>query len=690
MLWLEQLRARLLSTTAVAPVDSLLVSADPQAPLADRIEWLEDLLAWVRRAAPGARLRFLLQQLDRQPEVKLRVARVLRSIVRDTQALDLFCETGLPRESGFVREAMARLGNELLPATPGNRDLGDALDRLFPSADDVDRLGSLEPEIVRSLAELWQHGETPEEAGWNTLQADIEDALGQLATRIRAIGCMPDIRIRLGQRSFRDLPFLKLAAAIEQMLAHTANSAESTNSTAAASPVAELNYVRALADACDLAVDQVFARLEETGVSIDLVYDLERLRAHLRRLDLLLPVWAEPQFSPQRTLAFLTDVVRENHDRRSLRGLTTQNLRLFTQRLVEHNAETGKHYIARTPREYTEMLARGAGGGAVTALTVWVKLSLVALGLAGFFEGLLAAANYAASFVLMQCLGFTLATKQPASTAPLLAEHMHQLRDPKQFEELVDEVAYLIRSQVAAITGNLGLVIPTVLLLNTLFHASTGHDWLAPVKAAKVMGSFSPLGGCWLYAAFTGVLLWLASLAAGWAGNWFALHQLRPALVEHRQLRRLLGPVWTTRLARAAEHNVVGFVGNVAIGVLLGMTPVVAEFFSLPLEVRHVTLSTGQLTAAVAALGSETMLTRPFLLAVIGIAGIAVLNVGVSFALALTVAIRARAVRAPERSGFYRALRQRIYREPLTFLLPIKGADRGAEAGERPTSNVQR
>ncbi|HTH47874.1 MAG TPA: hypothetical protein VMB21_10215 [Candidatus Limnocylindria bacterium] len=665
MHWLEQLRARLLSTTAVTPVDSLLASADPHASLTERIEWLEDLLSWVRRAAPGARLRFLLQQLDRQPEARLRVARVLRSIVRDTQALDLFCETGLPRESGFIREAMSRLGNELLPEAPGNRDLGDVMARLFPSAADVDRLEALDPDLIRSLAELWQHGESADEAGWNTFHDDVEDALGQLATRIRAIGCMPDIRTRLGQRSFRDLPFLKLATAIEQMLTH------SSGDTDTASAVAELNYVRALADACDAAVDQVFARLEETGVSIDLVYDLERLRAHLRRLDLLLPVWGDPQFSPERTLAFLTDVVRENHARRSLSGLTTQNLRLFTERLVEHNAETGKHYIARTTHEYAEMLASAAGGGALTALTTWAKLSLAGLALPGFFGGLLAAANYAVSFVLMQCFGFTLATKQPASTAPVLADRMHELRDPRQLEALVDEVTYLIRSQVAAIAGNLGLVIPTVLVINALFHAWSGHHWIGPEKAAKLMASFSPFSGCWLFAAFTGVLLWTASLASGWAGNWFALHQLRAALTEHRRLRRLLGPVWSTRLARAAERNVVGFVGNVAIGILLGMTPEVAEFFGLPLEVRHVTLSTGQLTAALAALGADALFTRPFLLAVVGIAGVAVLNVGVSFALALTVAIRARAVRAPERSGFYRALRHRIYHEPLSFLLPL-------------------
>ena len=503
---------------------------------------------------------------------------------------------------------------------------------------------------------------------------DVEDALGQLATRIRALGCVPEIRVRLGRRSFRELPFLKLAAAVEDLLAHA------RAGTAADSIAAELNYVRATAESCDKAVDDVFVRLEATGVSIALVYDLERLRAQLRRLDLLLEVWGDPRFSPPRILAFLADVVRENHARRSLRGLVAQNLRLFTESLVERNAEAGTHYSARTPRGYVGMLGRAAGGGALTAVTTLLKLGLAGLALAGFFEGALAAANYAASFVLMQLLGFTLATKQPANTAPALAARMRELRDPKHIAALVDETVCLIRSQVAAIAGNLGLVVPAVLLLDALASLATGHSWIGPAKAEKTLASLSPLGGCWLFAAFTGVLLWASSLAAGWADNWFALHQLRAALTERRFLRRLLGTVGAIRFARWMEHHVAGFAGNTTLGILLGMTPVVAEFFGLPLEVRHVTLSTGQLAAAVAALGTDALFTRPFALAVLSIAGIGVLNLGVSFALALAVAIRARAVRATERGGFYRALLDRLWHEPLSFVFPIGNACAPAEA----------
>lgn len=118
------------------------------------------------------------------------------------------------------------------------------------------------------------------------------------------------------------------------------------------------------------------------------------------------------------------------------------------------------------------------------------------------------------------------------------------------------------------------------------------------------------------------------------------------------------------------ERNVAGLGGNVALGVLLGMTPVVAGFFGLPLDVRHVTLSTGSLALAVSTLGVSTLATPAFWLAVAGIAAIGALNLGVSFALALWVAIRATGARALSRRRVYRAVLARFAAAPRDFLLP--------------------
>ena len=123
-------------------LDYLLAHADPEASLPDRVAWLTELMRWIRlhraekTAAPkedalptgdpstaagdpateealsgsthrvrAARVRFLLQLLDRHPDWKRALAETLRSILRDAHGLRLFAATGLPQEYGFWSEA---------------------------------------------------------------------------------------------------------------------------------------------------------------------------------------------------------------------------------------------------------------------------------------------------------------------------------------------------------------------------------------------------------------------------------------------------------------------------------------------------------------------------------------------------------------------------------------------------------
>jgi site-specific recombinase len=106
------------------------------------------------------------------------------------------------------------------------------------------------------------------------------------------------------------------------------------------------------------------------------------------------------------------------------------------------------------------------------------------------------------------------------------------------------------------------------------------------------------------------------------------------------------------------------------------MTPALGHAFGVPLDVRHVTLSAGFLAASTSALGLSALRSAPFWWAVGGIASMAVLNVGVSFALALGTAVRAQGLRAPERSELRAALWSRIRRRPADLVAPKEaGAD---------------
>lgn len=664
MSWWQHFRDRLASLRGKPALDALITHARPEAPLAERVNWAEDLCEWVRRATPATRLKLLLQLLDRQPEARDRVARTLRSLVRDTEALDLFADTGLPRGAAFTPELLARIFSRLLPDPPDTRNLADIFDRLFPRDSDSAWLEQLEASLAQRVLALFQP-EAAQASDWSGLRADLEDALVQLSDRICVVGSGRDVRGRLTKTVFRDLPFQKLPPAIEAVLE------KHRTGTPVTGLAAELNHVRALTEACDRAVDEVIGRLEKTGVNTALVYDIARLQAQLRRLEMLLEAWATPATDASRTLVLLADLVRQNHARKSVPELFRQNLHLLTRRIVERNAETGEHYVARNRPEYLGMLRRAAGGGALTGITTLVKLLLAKVALAEFFKGAFFGVNYALSFVAIQLCGFTLATKQPATTAPALARRMDGLRTAAQLEALVDEVVFLIRSQIAAIFGNLALVIPATLVLEFCFTAATGHHCVDAHKAATILESVSPTSGALLFAVFTGVLLWGSSLCAAWVDNWFVLHQLGPALAHHRRLQRWLGPTRARKLARWFTHNIAGLAGNISLGFMLGLIPALAGFFGLPLDVRHVTLSTGQVSAAFAATGFADLLQWSTLWILAGIIGIGFLNVLVSFSLALFVAIRARDVRGPERNLFFQALGRRLLRAPLSFVLPI-------------------
>ena len=667
MIGWHRFRDRFPSLQGRPALDALLSQGRPDQPLAERVAWAEDLLSWVRRDVPATRLRLLFQVLERQPEARRRMAQTLRSIVRDTEALDLFADTGLPQGAGFLQELFSRLASDLLPDPPETRDLADIFDRLFPCDSTAGWLEALDAEMAVRIIELFDQDETPEEGGWGSLRTDLEDAMIQLADRICVVGSNREVRLRLGKVAFRELPFQKLTPAVESLIARR----EAGN--AFSEVTAELNVVRGVADACDRAVETVISRLEKTGVSTALVYDIERLRSQIQRLELLLEAWSVPALAPDRKLAILGELVRQNHARRSVRELWRQNLHLLTRRIVERNAETGEHYVARNGREYTEMLGSAAGGGVILGMTTFLKLLLAKLVLAEFFKGAFFGVNYALSFVVVQLCGFSVATKQPATTAPALARRMSELHTAAQLEALVDEVVFLIRSQIASVFGNLALVIPATWTLDLIWYGLTNGHIVDGHKAEMILGTVAPWSGCWLFAIFTGALLWLSSLFAAWVDNWFVLHQLGAALAQHRGLQRSFGPTRVRGFAVWLERNIAGLGGNISLGLMLGIIPSVAVFFGLPLDVRHVTLSAGQVTAAFATLGFGHFWMLSTVWIGIGILGIGLLNILVSFSLALFVAIRARNLRGPERHQFYRAIIGRFLRHPLSFLLPTAG-----------------
>ncbi len=273
-------------------------------------------------------------------------------------------------------------------------------------------------------------------------------------------------------------------------------------------------------------------------------------------------------------------------------------------------------------------------------------------------------------------LHWTVATKQPAMTAPAMAASLPAAGagSEEDVEVFVDRVAQLIRSQVAGIVGNLALCGPLVLAVQWLAIAAVGAPLVGVKDANHVLHSLTLLGPTVLFAAFTGVLLFASSLIAGWAENWFVFHRLESAIAWNPRIVATLGAARARSGSRWWRTNVSGVAANVSLGLMLGLVPALAGFVGLPIEVRHVTLSTGQLGAALGALGWPLLAEPAFWWCVAGTAATAVLNVSVSFWLAFKVALRSRGVRVQERARIGAAIRRRLLTQPLSFLWPAKAS----------------
>jgi site-specific recombinase len=197
-------------------------------------------------------------------------------------------------------------------------------------------------------------------------------------------------------------------------------------------------------------------------VSISLVYRLERMEKYLSRLELLVKVFFSTQDQERATLLLLANLVKSNHERRSVRAFLKHNLHMLSRKIVERTGVSGEHDITQTTKEYWQRFFSAVGGGVLTAFTNLGKFAVSKSNPAPFFEGLFSWINYSGSFLTMQMLHFTLATKQPSMKASALASHLKEGSNPQEFSLLV---ARIFRSQFISALGNIGAVIPSALII---------------------------------------------------------------------------------------------------------------------------------------------------------------------------------------------------------------------------------
>lgn len=665
------------SRDASQALDTLLLVPNDTADLADRNRWIIELAYWLRRAEKSsknkpataveghpehARLRSFLKILDQRPDVKLKIAKLIRSILRDNDALSLLCDTGVATKPSFWGEITERLRNHLISPPPNKPELTVLFALGFVGPHDASWVHDLDDDLLRSLYELTHYQDDTSDA--NNMFKDMAEAIMILISYVSSAGLSYSVRSRLRGVSGQDSPFYRLGKLAEDIL-----KAEPRLNDAAYQ--AKLKEFQDVLNACYIACDDVYAHLDENGVSVETVFQVETMRLRLARVERLLEAWLHRD--QVQLLAKLTaDLILTVQGHRSIKRLAEQTFALLSRKMVERSAETGDHYIAGSRKEYFSMLKKSLGGGAIISGTVYLKFLITNLGLVRFFENILLTANYAISFLLIQFANFTLATKQPAMTAPALAQLLDDVKTKEGLDRFVDRAMALMRSQAASIFGNLAMVVPVVIAIQIGIILLLGHPTMSPSKAAYVFHTVSPFSAAFLFAAFTGVLLWLSSVIAGLIDNWFVLHRIQDVIRYNRRITMVFGDIRAARWGQWWRDNISIVAANVSLGFLLIYGPTFLGFLGIGMEIRHITLSAGQFAAAATALGWKTFLMSGFWLGIFGVLLIGLFNVLVSFSLAFNMALRSRDLPTLDRRRLYVAVRRRIKSDFKSLLLPPK------------------
>jgi site-specific recombinase len=646
--------------------------------LTHRLDSLIALMDWTREGPVDAdgrvdrsRLIKAIEVLEALPDVRRGLQDTFADILSETEGVNLFGETGIPGDRGFIAELTDRVMGRVLPEPSDDHDLARLVSRLYASRAKAESFQMLAPELFHRIVGVIAPADRPER--WAPLKTAFADGFRLLAIRVQAQGLSSKLRARSHPASVAQSPF--------HLLAQT--SGDLMDAWRAGGEVSALaSEWRELCIACRAETAEVTRRLESEGVSVDIVYGLEVLERCLSRKEAMLDIVESPPRSAANEAVhhLLTELIVAAHDDRSIRHLIRGNMQMLQRRIVDRSGKTGEHYVAHSRREYRFIWLAAAGGGLLTVLTAAIKLKVTHTGLPLFVEGLLAGLNYAVSFMLLHHFHLILATKQPAMTAATLATLLRSRDRTARMDSMVEFTVRICSSQFAAAAANVSVVFIGAFLFNFLWRLALGHNYLGEKEAQYLFETLSPVNsGTVFYAALTGVILWMAAMIGGWMDNWAVYHRLPQAIADHR-LGERFGRKRMVRAAGVLSRNMSGWATNISLGFLLGLAPVVGQFLGLPIDVRHVTLSSGMLAFAGAGLRGW-FTTGWFFWALAGVATMFVLNLGVSFSLSLYTASRAYSLARRELAVLGARLLRRFVRHPLDFVLPRKFEEK--ERGER-------
>lgn len=649
-------------------------SLQQQADFRDIVH-LRDLIAALRpvplhdaeRATDN--LRALCFVLRRQPEWRNALRHYLINVVTRRRLVHLLTDTGITINTGFWSAARERLLSKFLPPLKNDDYIKDVFGQIFDHPRDHLWVNGVSDQVWSDLTYSIGFRTRRARHTHAALSRQILSAAQVLSYRITTIGLEAELVRNYPEIERFESPFLRQNDEINNYVIAMQKWLLDRNEKKD-----DARHISILLDQAEEIAGKIRRTAAQNGVSVSLTRLLLRLDQSIARLRTLLALLDSPSLADSSALAvsLFKQLVTADNQRNSLRELMQSNTELLSVQITERAGKSGEHYVTSNRREWLEMLRSALGAGFIVGFMATIKVLLSKLVLAPFGYALLFSLNYSLGFMLVHILHFTIATKQPAMTAALIARAIDQGK--QKLDELAELSVSVFRSQLIAIIGNIGLAMPTAYLIAWLWYGFSGHHLADPDKAHHLLHELDPISSLALpHAAIAGVCLFLSGLISGYYDNKASYAHIPERLRQLNWLRSLLGETRLNKVTGYIGDNLGALAGNFFFGIMLGSIGQLGSFFGLPIDIRHITFSSANLMFALVGLDHQIG-WQVLLYSLAGVLLIGMVNLAVSFSLALMVALSSRRVSFGQRGTLLRLLWQRLWRQPRDFFLPPKEA----------------
>jgi site-specific recombinase len=645
-------------------------------PSAGSGEWLARLVNQIRprrrenAEAAAERFRRLVNLLEARPELAVALNAHLGALLASRMHRILYADAGALGAQGFFGSLARRVLGRLLPPAVDTEYLRDLVAEIFDRPRDYAWLRAIPHEDWDALLRMIDVDGEAFAPARRRCRDELLEAMRLASYSLAACGTDAALLQYLPALARHESPFIAQNDEVRAFIVRQADIAQAA---------ADDGHLEVLLCQCEEYVDTVRRRSREQGVSVGLVFLLARIEKIVERLrqlrDLVRPVDAampDPAAAGRaRSLDFFLRLARQENRRNSVRDLFRGTTELLARRVTEQASRSGEHYITESRGEFVAMYRAAAGAGFIIAVMALLKLKVAALDLPLLWEGVVFSLNYGLGFMLIHVLHLTIATKQPAMTAATLAGALDG-RDNREarLDALADLAAQVSRTQWVSIAGNVSITMLTAFAIALTAVQFVGWSAAGPEEAAHLLHDLHPWHSlALLHAAIAGVYLFLSGLISGYYDNQALYHRIPQRLRRVKWLRALLGQPRLDRFAAYVEQNLGALAGNFLFGCMLGFTPVIGEMLGLPLDIRHVAFASANFAYGLVGV----QFAVPPSVVVVSFAGvllIGLVNLVVSFSLALRVALRSRGIMAEQTEGLWGRLLRRFLARPRDFFWP--------------------